>query len=85
MLYPVEFKITFMSGGKVYKEGKFIKNSINGIIPPEPPVKKGYVFKGWYTKEIVDGKEKETFLKGKQDKAYLYFHLSSLHGHISIS
>ena len=64
MLYPVEFKITFMSGGKVYKEGKFIKNSINGIIPPEPPVKKGYVFKGWYTKEIVDGKEKETLLKG---------------------
>ncbi|MCI9077705.1 MAG: leucine-rich repeat protein [Lachnospiraceae bacterium] len=64
LLYPAEFKITFMSDGKIYKEDTFIKNSINGIIPPEPPVKKGYVFKGWYTKEITDGKEKETLLKG---------------------
>ena len=64
MLYPAEFKITFMSDGKIYKEDTFVKNSMNGIIPPEPPVKKGYVFKGWYTKETVDGKEKETLLKG---------------------
>lgn len=60
ILYPTEFKITYMSDGKVYKEGTYTRNGRNGIVFPEPPVKEGYVFKGWYTKETTEGKEEET-------------------------
>lgn len=62
LLEPVEHKITYMSNGKVYKEATYIRNSKNGIVLPEPPVKKGYKFKGWYSKKTVNGKKQENYI-----------------------
>lgn len=62
LIVPVEHKITYMSNGKVYKEDTYIRNSRNGIVLPEPPVRKGYKFKGWYTKKTVKGKKQENYI-----------------------
>ncbi len=62
-LYPKEYNITYMSDGKVYKKDIYIKNNSSDIGFPEPPVKKGYVFKGWYIKKVIDGKENEIYVK----------------------
>lgn len=62
-LEPVEHKITYMSDGKVYKEEIYTSNSSTGIVLPEPPVKKGYKFKGWYTKTKKNGKKKENYIE----------------------
>ncbi len=61
-LEPVEHKITYMSDGKVYKEDIYTSNSNTGIILPEPPVKKGYKFKGWYSKINNNGKKSEVYV-----------------------
>lgn len=62
LLEPVEHKVTYMSDGKVYKEDTYIRNSRSGIVLPEPPVKKGYKFKGWYIKTTVNGKKQENYI-----------------------
>ncbi|MCI9077704.1 MAG: hypothetical protein HFH68_02105 [Lachnospiraceae bacterium] len=58
-IYPVIYKITYMSDGNVYNEDTYVKNNRRGVLFPEPPVKKGYVFKGWYTKQENGGQEQE--------------------------
>lgn len=63
LLYPVTYKTIYMSDGKVYNEGIYTKNSRRGVLFPEPPVKKGYIFKGWYTKQEKNGKEQEVLFR----------------------
>lgn len=63
LLIPKEYNITYISDGKVYKKDIYIKNNASDIGFPEPPVKEGYVFKGWYIKQIIDGKEKEVYVE----------------------
>lgn len=59
-LYPVTYNLTYISDGNVYKKDIFLKNNNYGLILPDPPDKKGYIFKGWYYKKVVDGKEYES-------------------------
>lgn len=63
LLKPKEYNITYMSDGKVYKKDIYIKNNASNIDFPEPPVKEGYVFKGWYIKQVIDGKENEIYIE----------------------
>ena len=59
-LYPVTYNLTYMSDGEIYKKDTYLKNSNYGITFPEPPEKNGYIFKGWYYKNVIDGKEYES-------------------------
>lgn len=59
-LYPVIYNLTYMSDGKLYKNDTFVKNSKYSLVFPEPPDKKGYLFKGWYYRKIINGKEYES-------------------------
>lgn len=54
VLLPKEHTVTYVVNGKTYATQKAYENSV--IIEfPKNPVKKGYVFKGWYRK--IDGEE----------------------------
>jgi len=55
---PLMYHVIFQVDGKTYKD---ISVEANGMLDqlPEGPTKKGYYFKGWYTKGVINKKEYE--------------------------